>query len=357
MMAREHQRDDALRVALIGYGLAGSVFHAPLIATTPGLRLVIVVTADAARRQQAERDNPGVAVVDGVERLWERAGEVDLVVIASPNRTHVPLGMTALKAGLHLVVDKPLAATAAEGRRLVEEAHERGLALVPFHNRRWDGDFLTLRRLLGEGALGEPYRFESRFERWRPVPKEGWRELGDPGEAGGILFDLGSHLVDQALVLFGPVSQVYAELALRRPGVEVDDDAFVALLHESGVRSHLYMSMVAAQLGARMRLFGSRAAYTKYGFDLQEAALRAGHRSDRRDLGEEPEDRWGQLGAGDDLRRVRTERGDYGRLYDGVVATIHDGAPPPVDPADAVAGLEIIEAARRSAAGAGVVRL
>jgi predicted dehydrogenase len=354
---RHPTRDDAIRVALVGYGLAGAVFHAPLIATTPGLRLAVVVTSNPERREQALRDHAGVAVVDSVERLWERARDVDLVVVASPNRTHVPIGMTALAAGLHLVVDKPLAPTVAEGRRLAEEARQRGLVLVPFHNRRWDGDFLTLRRLLREGALGDPYRFESRFERWRPVSKGGWRELGDPGEAGGILFDLGSHLIVQALVLFGPVRRVYAELDVRRPGVEVDDDAFVALQHESGVHSHLFMSAVAAQLGARMRLFGSRAAFTKYGLDMQEAALRAGHRSDRRDLGEEPEERWGKLGAGDDLRPVRTESGDYGRLYDGVVAAIRDGAPPPVEPADAIAGLAIIEAARRSAARGVVVDL
>jgi predicted dehydrogenase len=356
-MATPTERPDAIRVALVGYGLAGAVFHAPLIATTPGLRLALVVTSNAERKAQALADHPGVSVVESVERLWERAGDVDLVVVASPNRTHVPIAMTALKAGLHVVVDKPLAPTAAEGARLAAAARARRLALVPFHNRRWDGDFLTVRKLLREGALGAPFRFESRFDRWRPVSKGGWREIGDPGEAGGILFDLGSHLIDQAIVLFGPAHRVYAELDLRRPGVEVDDDAFVALQHASGVRSHLYMSMVAAQLGARMRLFGSSAAYTKYGLDMQEAALRAGHRSDRRDLGEEPEDRWGTLGAGDDVHPVRTERGDYGRLYDGVVATIRDGAPPPVDPADAIAGLEIIEAARVSAIRGEVVSL
>ena len=357
-MTRDRAAGDApLRVALVGYGLAGSVFHAPLIAASPDLRLAAVVTANAERRQQVEREHPGVLVVESAERVWERASDFDVVVVASPNRTHVPLATSALEAGLHVVVDKPLAPTAAEARTLVDGARARGRLLIPFHNRRWDGDFLTLRRLLSEGALGRPLRFESRFERWRPQPKEGWRERGTPEEAGGILFDLGSHLIDQALVLFGPVREVYAELESRRPGVEVDDDAFVALHHDSGVRSHLYTSMVAAQLGARMRLFGSRAAYVKYGFDLQEAALRAGHRADRHDLGEEPEERWGKIGAGDDLRPVRTESGDYGRLYDGVVAAIRDGTPSPVDPDDAIAGLEIIEAARRSASEGLVVEV
>ena len=346
-----------LRVALVGYGTAGSVFHAPLIAATLGLRLVAVVTANAERRQQAERDHPGVLVVESAERLWERAADLDLVVVASPNRTHVPLATAALGAGLHVVVDKPLAPTAEEGRRLAEQARRVERLLVPFHNRRWDGDFLTLRRLLLEGALGRPLRFESRFERWRPTPKPGWREMGAPEEAGGALYDLGSHLIDQALVLFGPVRLVYAELDRRRPGVEVDDDAFVALTHGSGVRSHLHMGAVAAQEGPRLRLLGDEGAFTKYGLDLQEATLRAGVNPRRDDWGEEPAERWGMLGVGEEARPVRSEPGAYPRFYAGVVDAIRLGAPPPVAPEDAVAGLAIIEAARRSAAEKSVVEL
>jgi predicted dehydrogenase len=343
------RRDADVRVGLIGYGLAGAVFHAPLIAATPGLRLAAAVTANAERRQQAQREHPGVVVVDTPERLWEHAGALDLVVVASPNRTHVPLALAALEAGLPVVVDKPLAPTAADARRLVDEARRRRLMLTVFQNRRWDGDFLTVRRLLDEGALGRVLRFESRFERWRPIPKPGWRERGEPEEAGGVLYDLGSHLVDQALVLFGPVTQVYAEIDRRRPGVEVDDDAFAALTHASGERSHLWMSAVAAQAGARMRVLGSRAAYTKFGLDVQEEALRRGARPDQPGWGEESAEQWGSVGAGDDLRRVPTEPGAYQRFYAGVVAALRDGSAPPVNPDEAIAGLEIIEAARRSA--------
>ena len=357
MTAPSQRRDAPLRVGLIGYGLAGAYFHAPLIATTPGLQLAAVVTSDPERRRQAERDHPGVVVVTPAERLWTDALALDLVVVASPNRTHVPLAMGALEAGLHVVVDKPLAPTAAEGRRVVDEAHRRERMLTVFQNRRWDGDFLTLRRLLRDGALGEPLRFESRFERWRPSPKPGWRERGAPEEAGGILYDLGSHLVDQALTLFGAATHVYAELDRRRPGVEVDDDAFVALTHASGVRSHLHMSAVAAQPGPRMRMLGSRAAYTKFGLDVQEDALRRGERPARAGWGEEPAERWGALGAGDDLRPVRTEPGAYQAFYAGVAAALRDGAPAPVNPDDAVAGLAIIEAARRSATRGSVERL
>lgn len=346
-----------VRVGLIGYGLAGSVFHAPLIGSVAGMRLAAVVTGNAERGAQARREYPGVEVVPSAEELWERAGALNLVVVASPNRTHVALARAALAAGLPVVVDKPLAATAAEGEALVEEARRRGLLLSVFQNRRWDGDFLTVRRLLAEGALGKVFRFESRFQRWRPAPKPGWRERGDPAEAGGVLFDLGSHLIDQALVLFGPVESVYAEVDRRRPGVEVDDDAFVALNHASGVRSHLWMSATAAEHGARMRVLGSAAGYVKDGLDVQEAALKAGARPRPAGWGTEPAEHWGRVGAGDDWMPVPTEPGAYPAFYAGVARALRDGTPPPVDPADAVRGLRIIEAARLSAREGETVRL
>jgi predicted dehydrogenase len=279
-----------------------------------------------------------------------------VVVVASPNRTHVPLALATFDAGLHAVVDKPLAPTAAEGRQVIEAARRHGRLLTVFQNRRWDGDFLTVRRLLRDDALGAPLRFESRFERWRPALRGGWRERGAPDEAGGLLYDLGSHLIDQALVLFGPATHVYAELDRRRPGVEVDDDSFVALTHATGVRSHIYVSAVAAQFGLRMRVLGSRSAYTKLGLDVQEAALRGGERPGP-GWGEEPPEHWGTLGAGDDLRPVRTEPGAYQQFYAELAAALSVGAPPPVDPADAVAALDVIEAARASAADGAVVAL
>ncbi|HEU4698924.1 MAG TPA: Gfo/Idh/MocA family oxidoreductase [Gemmatimonadales bacterium] len=358
---------DPLRVGLIGYGLAGRSFHAPLVAATPGLRLAAVVTRDAERRAQAAREHPAAALVGTADALWALGDRLDVVVIAAPNRAHVPLATAALEAGLAVVVDKPLAATAADGRRLLEAARRHGRLLTVFQNRRWDGDFLTVRRLVADGALGAVHRFESRFERWRPVPKPGWRERAAPEEAGGVLYDLGSHLVDQALCLFGPVARVYAELDRRRPGAAVEDDAFVALEHASGVRSHLWMSAVAAQPGPRFRVLGSRAAYVKHGLDGQEARLRAGERppapaaagagAPADDWGVEPRERWGTLGAEGAVAPVETARGDWRRFYAGLVAALRAGAPPPVDPADAVAGLAVLEAARRSAAGGGAVSL
>jgi predicted dehydrogenase len=346
-----------IRVALLGYGLAGAVFHAPLIASVEGLELAAIVTRDEERRTRARRDYPSAALLGAPEEVWERAGDLDLAVVAATNRAHVPLARSSIEAGLAVVVDKPLAASAGEGRSLVRDAHERGVMLTVFQNRRWDGDFLTIRGLLEEGALGEVARFENRFERWRPMLSGGWRESGDPQDAGGLLNDLGSHLVDQALYLFGPAAQVYAELDNRRAGAQTDDDSFVALLHESGVRSHLWMSAVAAQLGPRFRVLGSRAAYVKFGIDVQEELLHAGRRPDDPSWGREPEDRWGSLGAGDELRRIPTVPGAYQRFYEGVVLALREDAPPPVDPGGVVAGLEVLDAARKSARERRVVEL
>jgi predicted dehydrogenase len=347
-----------IRVALIGYGLAGAVFHGPLISSTPGMSLATIVTGDPERRARASSDHPDAQLLAGVDPLWQRAADHDLVVVATPNRSHVPLGLAALQAGLPVVIDKPTAPTAEEGRRLVAEATERDLLLAVFQNRRWDGDFLTVRRLLSEDALGPIVRFESRFERWRPrVHPEAWRERGEPEEAGGLLFDLGSHLIDQAVVLFGPPRTVYAEVDRRRPSAEVDDDVFIALEHEAGVRSHLWMSVLAAIPGPRMRVLGMGAAYEKFGLDVQERALSEGTRPNDPDWGREPPDRWGRLSTGHGERTVETERGAYPEFYRGIAASLRDGTPPPVDPNDSVMGLGIIEAAQESARTKGVVEV
>jgi predicted dehydrogenase len=320
----------SLRVGLIGYGTAGAVFHAPLIAATPGMTLQSVVTS---------REVPaGVRRLDRPDQLWD---DHDLVVIASPNRTHVPLATEALQAGLPVVVDKPFAPTVAEARALTDLASERDLPLTVFQNRRWDGDFLTLKDLIRNGSLGRVLRFESHFDRWRPTPKEGWREQPGRAEAGGVLFDLGAHLIDQALQLFGPVHSVYSEVRKLREGVQVDDDFFIALTHESGLISHLASSTMAAHPGPRFRVLGSATAYTKYGLDVQEAALKAGSRPDDPGFGEEPESGWGRLGD----EPVPTRNGCYQYFYNSMVSVLRDGAPVPVSPESAIAALEIIEQA------------
>ena len=202
--------------------------------------------------------------------------------------------------------------------------------------------------MVDNGELGEIRRFESRFERWRPALKGGWRESGDPEEVGGLLYDLGAHLVDQALVLFGPASTVYAEVDTRRPGAESDDDTFVALTHASGVRSHLFASATAGHLAPRFRVLGADAAYVVEGLDEQEDALRAGQRPGP-GWGEVPEERWGRRYAGDASRPVRTLPGQWPVFYAEVAAALRGEGPPPVDPRDAVASTMVLEAAKESA--------
>ncbi|MEN3315432.1 MAG: scyllo-inositol 2-dehydrogenase [Acidimicrobiaceae bacterium] len=353
---------DPVRVALVGYGLAGETFHAPLIGATEGIELAAVVTSDADRRRRAGRAHPAAERLGDVASLWTSASHlgIELVVVAAPNRAHVPLAMDALGAGLSVVVDKPFAATAADARRVAAEAERRGLVLSVFHNRRWDGDFLTVQRLVDAGTLGEVWRFESRYERWRPRRQvEAWRERADPADAGGLLFDLGSHLIDQAVLLFGPPRTVYAELERRRTGAEVDDDVFVALDHRGGVRSHLWASSVASRPAPRFRVLGSRQGYEVWGMDPQEEALKNGERPDRPGVpwGVVPRPRWGTVGAGDDVEAVPTEPGDYRHFYRGMVAALRGGAPPPVTAGQAVVTMDVIEAARRSAAAGAAVQL
>ncbi|MEU9296266.1 Gfo/Idh/MocA family oxidoreductase [Streptomyces sp. NPDC048266] len=354
-----------LRVGLVGYGLAGSVFHAPLIAASEDLVLAAVTTGNPERAAEARAAHPGVRVAATPEELWEGgAGELDLIVVASPNKTHVALATAALRAGLPVVVDKPLAGTAAEARELAALAEERGLLLSVFQNRRWDNDFLTLRHLLAEDALGEVQRFESRFERWRPRPKGGWRESGAAAEIGGLLYDLGSHVVDQALVLFGPVVSVYAESDVRRPGAEADDDTFLALTHANGVRSHLYVSATTAQLGPRFRVLGQRAGFVKYGLDPQEAALREGLRPVPGGTvwGTEPEALWGRLGSGESPLTgggtpIESLPGDYPAYYAAVAAALRGTGENPVTAYEAADALDVLEAAKRSAREGVTVRI
>jgi predicted dehydrogenase len=348
--------DDRIRVGLIGYGLAGAVFHGPLVASEPGMVVRSVVTGDPGRQAQARTAHPDAEILPNVDGLWAAASDHDLVVIGTPNRFHVPIALRALEEGLHVVIDKPMAPTAADGRKAIADAEARGLFLTVFQNRRWDGDFLTLRRLLDEGALGDVVRFESRFERWRPaVRPEAWRERSEAEEAGGLLFDLGAHLIDQAVQLFGPPTRVYAEVDRSRPGAEVDDDTFVALEHPNGVRSHLWMNVLAAIKDARMRVLGLQGTFEKFELDVQEAALADGVRPGDDGWGREPPEHWGKVITGEGERTVETEPGAYEAFYAGVVEALRSSGPPPVDPLDSVEVLRIIEAAFESARSGSVV--
>ncbi|MFL5606274.1 MAG: Gfo/Idh/MocA family oxidoreductase [Gemmatimonadaceae bacterium] len=346
-----------LEVGLIGFGLGGGSFHAPLIAATPGLRLAAVVTRNAERRHEVGRLYPEARVLSSAVELWAMKPRLDVVVVSTPNATHVPLARAALESGAHVVVDKPFAPTADEAREIGALAERASRLAIPYQNRRWDGDFLTVQRLLRENRLGDVMRFESRFERWRAAPKPGWITPDADARAEGVVYDLGTHLIDQALVLWGPVATVYAELEKRHPEVHVADEAFISLLHAGGVRSHLYMSTAAAQSGARMSVWGNRGGYVKHGLDIQEAALRAGARPGGPSWGVEEREKWGWFGMGDERRHEPTEPGAYPAFYAGVERAIRSGAPAPVRVAEAVASLTVVEAALRSGRERQPVRL
>jgi predicted dehydrogenase len=357
-MASMHEETNraTIRTAIIGYGLAGAVFHAPLVAATPGMQVAAIVTSNAERAHAARARYTDVKIYTHVDELWHEAALYDLAVIATSNNAHVALGRAAMQAGLSVVVDKPMAATVADAEHLVAASKETGKMLTVFHNRRWDNDFLTVRKLLDADLLGPITRFESRFERYRAQPREGiWRESADPADAGGQLYDLGSHLIDQALFLFGQPEQVYAEVALRRPKAQVDDDAFVALQFHTGIKAHLWMSQVARIAGARMRVSGLRGTYEKWGLDPQEDALRAGRRPGESGWGIETREQWGRLST--DISEngihidgpIETVTGAYEQYYAQVRNALLAGNPPPVDPGSAVQVIRIIEAAQRSA--------
>jgi predicted dehydrogenase len=345
-------------VAIIGYGLAGRVFHAPLIAATPGLRVAAIVTSNPERRQQAQSDHPDARLFDTPEELWARAGELEAAVIATANDSHAPLATQAIERGLAVVVDKPLALSSGQAGELIAHARERGVLLTAFQNRRWDSDQLTLAKLIADGSLGTILRYESRFERWRPESRpEVWREASTPDQGGGLLLDLGSHLVDQALQHFGPAQTVYAEIANRR-GTPADDDAFLALTHRSGTISHLHASALAAAPGPRLRVLGSEAALIVRELDSQEDRLRAGQRPDTTfDWGTEPEHARPRLIAGERSVPLTPERGAWQTFYALLEQALGGAGSVPVDPQDALTVLRVLEAARVSAAEQRVVVL
>jgi scyllo-inositol 2-dehydrogenase (NADP+) len=351
-----------LRVGIIGYGLAGTVFHSPLIATTPGMRVAAIVTADPKRQERARADFPDAAIYPTSEALLANPAALDLVVVAAPNRVHVPLAIAALEAGLPVVVDKPVAPSSADAERLIAAARERGQLLSVFQNRRWDSDFLTARRLIQNGSLGAVVRLESRFERFRPaVQSDAWRERPAPAEGGGLLLDLGAHLVDQACQLFGRPVSVYAESDVRRAGATVDDDTFVALRFPGGAVAHLWASVIPRRPGPRLRVVGMRGVFETEHLDPQEDAISHGQRPGDPGWGMPPRGQWGHLTI--DLDGLAIEAtveplpGSYETYYAGMRDAIRSGAPVPVDPADSLLGLRIIEAARESAREGRVVTL
>jgi scyllo-inositol 2-dehydrogenase (NADP+) len=318
-----------IRVGLIGFGMAGRVFHAPLISSVEDMELAAVM--ERTSNKAAER-YPGITTHRSVEAMLADKS-LRLLVVASPNGTHFSLAKEILKAGKNVVVDKPMTLTSAEAVELIALSWKHKALLVHFHNRRWDSDFLTVQKLLHEGPLGRLVSFESRFDRWRPVPlKERlWKEDADSG--GGTLLDLGPHLVDQALVLFGKPEAVSADVVREKDGPGVND-SFTIGLRYPGLSVTLGANGLSLPAMLRFHLRGTGGGYIKKGVDSQEAALNKITRIDDRNWGEEPAHDWGVLHVGIDggsvSRPVPALPGDYRLFYAGIRDALEGKGPAPV---------------------------
>ncbi len=324
-------------VALVGFGYGGETIHAPLIASVPALNLHTIVTSQPDKARSAW---PGARIVATVADALNDP-EVDLVVVVTPNDLHAPLAEQALVAGKHVVVDKPFTVTAAEARRLCELAEDTGLLLSVFQSRRFDSDFLAVRKIIETGRLGEVGHFESRLNRYRPVVRDRWRER--PGPGAGVWYDLGSHLIDQALTLFGSPIGITADIASQR-NAQRAPDYFHAILRYQRLRVVLHADVLTAAHDERFAVHGDRGSFLKSGIDPQEAALLAGDRPGDPGWGVDP--RPGVFVDGrDGSREVFVgEAGDYRRYYQGVADALRGFGPNPVRPTDAIIVMEIIEA-------------
>lgn len=331
------------KFGLIGFGYAGKTFHAPLIAATPGAVLAMIATSQA---EEATLHYPGAVIVPDAAALIADP-QIDVVVLATPNASHYPLALAALEAGKHVVVDKPFTLTVAEAEDLAQKAVAAGKVLSVFHNRRWDADFMALKTLLASGCLGDVVQFENQFNRYRPEVKDRWRENDLPGS--GLWFDLGPHLIDQTLQLFGKPEAVFADLQKRRAGAQAVDD-FHVLLRYPGLRVTLAGSCLVSGGSPRFLVHGTLASFEKHGLDVQELQLKAGLLPGDAGFGIDPVA--GQLHTSrqDQIESaaVGMPRGHYLAYYQGICAAL-DGAANPVTPEEGILIMQILQAAEQSA--------
>ena len=322
-------------VGVVGFGLGGRAFHAPIIHAVPGLRLAAIVERSGS---SAREIYPDAKIVRDIEELLA-IRSISLIAIATPNETHFPFAKRCLEAGRHVVVDKPFTSTLAEARALAELARKHDRVLTVYQDRRFDGDFRTVQELLARGSLGKIVRFESAFDRCRPqIRTNSWKEKPAPGS--GVFFDLGPHLVDQALQLFGPPEHVLADIRIEREGSLTEDAFDVTLYYKNGLRAILTASMLAPDPRPHYRIQGSRGVYVKHSLDPQEALLRADHPAMGDDWGVEPENDWGTMTLWSEGElthaNVPTLRGDYRDFYAQVRDAIEGRAIPPVTPEQAL---------------------
>jgi scyllo-inositol 2-dehydrogenase (NADP+) len=337
---------EPIRVAVVGFGLAGRVFHTAVIQATPGLELRCVVQRSG---DEAAREYPGVKIARSVEEMLGDVG-IQLVVIATPSYAHFELARQCLREQRHVVVDKPFTLTSAEAAELIALARDRKLLLAPFQNRRWDGDFRTVRALLVSGELGRLVTFESHFDRFRAEPRRNvWRESG--GAGSGLLYDLGPHLIDQALVLFGVPAHITADVRIDRENGASDDafDIGVEYMNPRRLTVLLRSTLTACVPGPRFLLHGTHGSFVKWGIDPQEDQIKGGMAVGAPAYGVDDESRWGELTlASGEKRRIPTQRGDYREFYASVRDTLLGKAELAVRPEHAWRTARLIELARES---------
>ena len=341
---------DPIRTALIGFGFVGKTFHAPLIRSVPGLELSVV---SSRHPEKVWEDLPGVQVMADPEEAATHA-DVDLVVIASPNETHVPLATAALSAGKHVIVDKPFTITLAEARRLGELSRAKQRLLSVFQNRRWDSEFLGARAIIEEGRLGEILHFESHIDRFRSEVRKRWREVAGPG--AGLWYDLGPHLVDQTLQLFGLPENVSAKLVKQRPQAQTDD-WFHVLLDYGRLQAILHGSLMVAGGTARMAIHGTLGSWLKYGLDVQEEQLVRGVVPGEMGWGEDPRPGIFYSGSNNKTLELPLPKGDHRQYYFGIRDALLNQAPNPVTPGQAIAVMAVLETAIESSAKGQVLPL
>jgi scyllo-inositol 2-dehydrogenase (NADP+) len=330
----------AIRTAIIGYGLGGSVFHEPLLAANPSYEIGAIVTSSPDRRAKAAQNYRVFATPDD---LWAHAGEFDLAVATSPTALHNQHALAALDAGLHVIVDKPVTVTSADARTLIHRAAGCGQSLSVFQSRRWDAEILTARELIAAGSLGDIIRLELSFQRKVGALREGWRDATPTSGGGGVTFDLGSHLFDQAQHLLGPAVSITGEVRWTRGGA-ADDDLEARLVHENGTTSRIRCSWVAEQKLPRLHLVGTNAGYTVGETDPQEQKLKRGERPTADGFGRVHEAHWGRITLPDGTSApTPMVDSDYGAFYRGFARHLEHGDPVPVDPNDAARTLELIE--------------
>lgn len=333
-----------LTVGIVGFGLSGRYLQAPFFVSHPGFRLKAIATS---RREALQEAFPGVLGIDGLEGLLDDP-EIDLVSICSPNETHYPYADAALRAGKHVLVEKPACATAAQLRELQATAAKNERHLFVFQNRRWDSDFLTVRQLLRNETLGRLINYEARFDRWKPEPNaKGWKET--PAPSSGMLYDLGAHIIDQAVALFGRPLAVNGRSWIQRPFSSIED-AFDVQLDYDHHRVSLSCSLLVREPTPRYVLHGEKGSFVKYGIDIQEDQLRAGSRPRDDGFGEEPTEQDGILhtesGGLVSRGKLRTLKGSWWDLFENLHAVITSGAASAVPIEEIILQLEIMEAVR-----------